>query len=133
MNDDMDKDLWDLLGKSSLREASPMFTQNVLRAVRQEKKSFRHFLSLAKEPKWAISALAACVTIACVSIMLLNPGMPSAGSLADASVTDEELRSLEQTAMILGTENSDTSLIELASCYSDSLSEEELQYVLAYL
>lgn len=142
MNLDDDKELWDLLGKADNRQASPMFTQNVLRAVRletaarEEKRSLwsnlRDRLMGPAEPRWVSSAIAACVAVVCVGVMLLNPGLQSTSTLAEANI-DQELLSLEQTALALGTENSDSSLIEFASCYSDSLSDDELQYVLAYL
>lgn len=145
MNDIEDKELWDLLGKAESRQAGPMFTQNVLRAIRleeaarEERKGFWASLlsPLVSGKKWVPATVLGLIAVVCGSLVFLNPQDTHSGNnLADInmeSIYSQELADLEQTALALGSENTDVSILEMASCYSDSFTEDEIQYLMAYL
>ncbi len=139
MNRNDDTKLWELLGKADSGSASPLFTQNVLNAIRAEEErapspfaappAGRGFFS---RRAWTIGLSAAAAL--CVSLFIFQNGGPaSAPGTEMMPLTVRDLSSLEETATALEQADTDTSIIEMASCYSESLSEEEMQYMLAYL
>ena len=62
MNTDEHDDLWSLLGKAKAPAASPFFSRNVLRAIREgapEKRGVFAWVRL----RWRLTAVSACVLI----------------------------------------------------------------------
>lgn len=140
MNDFEDKELWDLLGKSPTATASPLFTQKVLQAISseeqfspvQEKKVFSFSQLFRNQGKW-IAACAACLAIVCAIPFLITSESNSSSLAAQTGSESYELAALEETALVFEDISSPNSLMEVAYCYSDLLTDDEIQYVVALL
>lgn len=80
---------WDLLGKASKQEASPMFSRNVLRAIRLEEQEATPWWKRLLTPAPIVGTLAA----ACVALIINSPSTTpktTAISLADQQPTAAE-------------------------------------------
>ncbi len=63
MNTDEHDDLWSLLGKAKAPLASPFFSRNVLRAIREEAPEKRGVFGWLRA-RWRLAAVGACMLIA---------------------------------------------------------------------
>ncbi len=71
MNNEDQDDLWQLLGRAKSPEASPFFSRNVLRAIReeeQEKPGF--FLWLRRH--WQVAAISTCSVVIAASFAFVQ-------------------------------------------------------------
>lgn len=142
MNKNDDNQLWDLLSKAGNTSPSPMFTQNVLRAIRQEEAYqdekhpwWKTFLDLfiGSTPRKLATGMTA------IAALFLCYGILSSTSVENAASYSLELAAVEATVQALQTESGDTSgdsnstLMEMASCYTDDMSDDEMAYLLANL
>lgn len=71
MKSDEHDDLWDLLGKARTPVASPFFSRNVLRAIREEKQEATGVFAWLRR-RWQVGALGACTAV--VAAIALTPG-----------------------------------------------------------
>ena len=138
-----DKELWDLLGKSPTPKSSSDFTQKVLQAISVEeqlpaptktgnKEIFSFSRLISSHRQWVAAACAACLVIG-GALTFLPTQFGSGSTIASSDIEAYELAALEETALVLEDVSSPTSLVEVAYCYTDSLSDDELQYVIAML
>ena len=144
MNQNDDKALWDLLGKTRYTSPSPMFTQNVLRAIRIEEakqaerpslwKNGLAFLTGSMPRRFATSMAVVVAAFLCYSAFD-SASVSGINSLVthNSQNYSQELASVEVTAQALQGEAGDNTLIEMASCYTDDLSDDEMSYLLANL
>lgn len=141
MNKNDDKQLWDLLGKAGNTSPNPMFTQNVLRAIRQEEarqeekspwwKTCLDLFTRSTPRKLATGMTAIAALFLCYGILPSSVESPASYS--------QELAAVEATVQALQGDTGDTSgdsnstLVEMASCYTDDMSDDEMAYLLANL
>jgi len=67
MNTEEQDDLWQLLGRSKAPVASPFFSRNVLRAIREEKQEKPGFFSWLRRP-WQVTAIGTCTVAVVASV-----------------------------------------------------------------
>lgn len=98
MEEEHDKALWDLLGKSETVKDSPLFSRNVLRAVRNEKQRVLVFHWRA----WLLPSTA-CVTILIALATLLPSFTPNIVLHTQA----DDLEMMRQVDQLIAAESND--------------------------
>ena len=88
MNTEEHDDLWRLLGKAKAPSASPFFSRNVLRAIREEKQETTSVLAWLRR-HWQLGALGTCAVA--VAAIVLAPGPESGESLDPTAVLAERV------------------------------------------
>lgn len=156
MSTELDDELWKLLDKASCKKASPMFAQDVLRLVRQEQgaaapwhQRLLQSVFLWRGNKSAISWATALVVVGVSFYVIDISSFSSQGVVVsvDSQELAEELPvdklsqelygrewdALANAAAVSQNEEGDNPFAEIACCYAETLSEEEMQDYLAYL
>lgn len=120
-----DQELWDLLGKSSPTEASPLFSQNVVREIRIQEHNSEQKLSFWQKllvPRYAFPAALAATALA--AVLLWNPSQDSATSSQIAQNVDSELIPMEIASSLESSLESE--LLIAAANTPDLFSDEEV-------
>jgi hypothetical protein len=117
---------WDLLGKASKQEASPMFSRNVLRAIRLEEQEATPWWkrSLTPAPIVGTLATATAAAAACVALIISTPSTapetaPSVAThqpttaenfaeLAEVYFSNDELDSVISPISLIATSDSES-------------------------
>lgn len=133
MNEQEDNALWTLLDSASEYKASPMFTQNVLRAIRQEPLPWwkRLFASTPRKVAWSLSSALTVLTLS--ALVLLNT--PESHSFAENDLevlNDQELATLETSTNLMSTDETESAL-EVAAYFTEALGETEIEILLTYI
>ncbi len=88
MNTEEHDDLWRLLGKAKTPAASPFFSRNVLRAIREEKQEATGFFAWLRR-HWQLGALGTCAVA--VAAIVLAPGPQRTEAPDPTAVLAEQL------------------------------------------
>lgn len=134
-----DDPLWKLMGKSRPVAPRPHFTQNVLRAVRQEPQALSWWARvgewLAFRRSVLIGGIAAAAVVAAMGVMLLqqNEGRQAPGTMvADAAgqVSDAEMASIaaEDVSVPLASLDHMDALVAMED--TSKLTDSDLQFLL---
>ncbi|MEO1857212.1 MAG: hypothetical protein ABGY95_07615 [Rubritalea sp.] len=120
---------WDLLGKASKQEASPMFSRNVLRAIRLEEQEATPWWKRLLTPAPIVGTLAAAA--ACVALIISTPS--TAPETAPSVATHQQPTTAENFAELaevyFGNDDLDSVISPIsliATSDSDALSDLDL-------
>lgn len=143
MNKNEDNSLWNILNHASQSKPGDSFVEGILAAIehepqdisRREATSQGGVLCFVRVHRRLLMGACGLVGICALALSALFSESSSEGvQYADAtSLSAQQIEALTVTSEVLDTTVNEDAVLEIAACYSDSLSDEEVQTILTYL